>query len=234
MDRKHKDEYQVHLTGCADCRSYLSQLKEVSRMVSHLPSVEPPRELRSYVMAEVRQQATDRFTFSHRAFQMLFKLNPHLLSYSVGIVASVVLFGATLAGFKPIGINGPTMTAEDMQPIIGSDLEYHSYNDMPPDARVNSNEHNYELPRVVDDSSLVSFSSIAYRKSGDEGTSALIEVGSDGRAKVVELLEKPKDPDVTKYLNWSLSKRPFLPAILSGKPVQTRIVLIMQKVDVSG
>ncbi|HYL97488.1 MAG TPA: zf-HC2 domain-containing protein [Blastocatellia bacterium] len=228
-----KAEYQHHLAECGDCRSYLGQLKSVSRMVAHLPSVEVPRELRSYVMSEVRQRSAGR-TLSHRAFQAIFRVNPHLVSYSVGLVASLILFGLTLAGFRPISIIPPTMAAEVLQPVVGSDLEYHSYNDLPPDARVNSNEHSYELPRVGDDSSLVTFGAIAYPSRGDDGTSALIEVGSDGKAKVVEVLEKPKDPDVIPTLKWSLSKRPFQPAIVSGKPVQTRIVLICQKVDVSG
>jgi len=37
-----------------------------------------------------------------------------------------------------------------------------------------------------------------------------------------------------RTLSWSLSKRPFQPAIIEGKPVLTRIVMVVEKVDVWG
>lgn len=234
IERNDKVEYQKHLQVCADCRSYFSELSDASSLLATLETPEVPRELRGYVMAEIRREVSGRVSFSQRIFETLIKLNPHLVSYTVGAVVSIVLFGITLVGFRPIYGIVPLPSDYAMAPIVGSDLEYHSYNNMPPDQQESSNEHDYALPRISNDSSLVSFSNIAYRKRGDEEAAALIEVGPDGKGRVVEVLQKPSDPAVLQDLQWSLSKRPFQPAMVSGKPVQTRTILLVQKVDVSG
>src|SRR5262249_53977538 len=111
---------------------------------------------------------------------------------------------------------------------------YHLYNGIPPDSGVGEFNHAYELPRVPGSSSLISFSNVAYQKPGDETAAALVEVLPDGRGKLVEMLDEPSDPNFIDELNWSLSKRPFQPAIRLGQPVQTRIVLLLEKIDVSG
>jgi hypothetical protein len=163
------------------------------------------------------------------------KLNPRLVSYGVGVLVSGILFGLTLAGLRPYRImDGPIAENYYFPAISGSDQEFDAYNDITPHPSDSSFQHAYELPRVVRDSSLISFSNIAYRKPGNEEAWALVEVGADGKGRIIQVLEKPNDPDVIGALEWGLSKRPFQPAVLSGHPVQTRMVLVVQKVDVSG
>src|SRR6185295_19364061 len=115
-----------------------------------------------------------------------------------------------------------------------SDREYHSCDILPPDQATSETEHYYQLPRVLDNSALVSFSHIAYQKAGSQGMSALVEVDSDGRGKLVDVLNAPKDPYLIEQLWWSLRNRTFQPATVSGDPVPTRIILLVEKVDVSG
>jgi hypothetical protein len=87
---------------------------------------------------------------------------------------------------------------------------------------------------VLDNSALVSFSHIAYQKRGNEGMSALVEVDSDGCGRLVDVIDAPKDPYMIEQLWWSLRNRTFQPATVSGRPVSTRIILLVEKMDVSG
>ncbi|HEY6333037.1 MAG TPA: hypothetical protein VI756_27185 [Blastocatellia bacterium] len=242
MDRRLKPlesaNFNIHSGQCGDCREYLSDLELVSGMLAGARELEVPRELHGYVMTSIGRMAAGRVTVGDRVIDYLQKLNPRLVSYSAGIMVSVMLFGLTLAGFRPIttfgGVGSIDSPYQQLATIFGSDEQYHSYNELPPDAVEPSTEHYYELPRVVRDSSLISFSNVAYRKAGDEDGAVLTEVSPDGRATIVKVLKQSSDPDVIQDLQWSLSKHPFQPALISGKPVQTRIVLFFQKMDITG
>ena len=87
---------------------------------------------------------------------------------------------------------------------------------------------------MIDNGALVSFSHIVHDKVGTESMSALVEVSSDGHAELLEMLEEPRDPALVEQLWWSLGKPTFQPARVEGRAVQTRIVLLVEKVDVSG
>jgi hypothetical protein len=185
-------------------------------------------------MGPIRRGARGDFQPIQRFVDFCQKLNPRLVSYGAGVLVSGILFGLTAVGLKPYRLMDGPVSVRYFPPILGTDAEFDAYNEMPPHGPDGSNQHAYELPRVVQDSSLISFSNIAYRKPGKEGAWALVEIGADGKAKIIQVLEKPNDPDVIGDLEWSLSKRPFQPAVLFGRPVQTRIVLLVEKVDISG
>ena len=149
---------------------------------------------------------------------------------------SLLSFATLFSSFRPIPL-GETRSeqAAAIFPVIsGSNREYHSYNNLPQDASSAESNNYYELPRVLDNSALVSFSHIAYQKAGNQGMSALVEIDSDGRGTLVDVLNAPKDPYLIEQLWWSLRNRTFQPATVSGHPVPTRIILLVEKVDVSG
>jgi hypothetical protein len=229
------DEYRSHLSDCAGCRQHLAEIEQVSLALKSAPEPVLPVELRSYVMTAVERQASNQVAFPQRALEWLLKLNPQPVSYLAGVLASTVLFAILLSGLKPI----PVISGEAEQFVIipatwGSDPEYHAYNGLPPDSAAADREHAYQLPRVLNNSSLVSFSHIAYQRPGNEGMAALVEIEPDGRAKLVDMLDEPSDPYLVEQLWWSLSKRAFQPAILEGRAVPTRIVLLVEKMDVAG
>ena len=226
-------KYQAHIDTCADCRLRFAETRQMSLMLKGALRPDLPEEIHGNVMTAVRMRSAGEVKLAWKVIDLLQKLNPRLVSYAAGALVSAVLFGITLAGLKPIP-SGGGMVASYTPGITVSDGVYHLYNDLPPDSGLGEFNHAYELPRVVDSSSLISFSNVAYQKPGDEGAAALVEVMPDGRGKLLEMLEEPSDPNFIDELKWSLSKRPFQPAIRSGQPVQTRIVLLLQKIDVSG
>ena len=228
------DELHVHLSECSGCRSYVVELEEMSLVLKRTNSPEIPEELRSYVMTAVARRASG-VTSSQNIVNWLLKFNPRPLSYAAGVVASTILFAVLLAGLKPIPVMESGIERATILPVItGTDAEYHAFNDMPPDTPSPANGHSYQLPRVLDNSALVSFSHIAYQRASDKGMAALVEVGADGSARLVDMLDEPIDPYLVEQLWWSLSSRTFQPAMVEGHAAPTRIVLLVEKMDVGG
>jgi hypothetical protein len=235
LDENASAEYRAHLSECSACRIEFAETQAASLMLRRADRLEAPRELHGYIMSEVSRHAANEVSMSQRVFEWVLKLNPRPIAYACGVVISVVLFGATFASFRPIPLSGVRSVDVAIVPAIhGSDSEYHSYNNLPPDKGTPASEHYYELPRVLDNSALVSFSHIAYQKPGNQGMSAMVEIGEDGRATLVDVLDSPKDPYVIEQLWWSLRSRTFQPATVSGHPVPTRIILLVEKMDVGG
>ncbi len=236
LDEKEAAGYREHLSTCAGCRRQLAEIEEVSLVVRRTDQIEVPRELRSYIMTEATRRARGEISLSEGLFAWLLKLNPRPVAYAAGLVISLLSFASLFSSFRPIPLGetrGEQATA--IYPIIsGSDREYQSYNNLPQDAATIDTEHYYQLPRVLDNSALVSFSHIAYQKAGNQGMSALVEVDSDGRGRLVNVIDAPQDPYLIEQLWWSLRNRTFQPATVSGHPVPTRIILLVEKVDVSG
>jgi hypothetical protein len=186
-------------------------------------------------MTEATRRARREIGLAESLFEWLLKLNPRPVALATGLVVSLLSFASLFSSFRPIPSSSPETQQVAIYPIInGSDREYHSYNNLPPDAGSTDSEHYYQLPRVLDNSALVSFSHIAYQKPGNQAMSALVEVDLDGRGKLVDVLNAPKDPYLIEQLWWSLRDRTFQPATVSGRPVPTRIILLVEKMDVGG
>jgi hypothetical protein len=239
LDRQLKQaeasEYREHVLACDGCRLHLAEVEAVSLSLRNAAAPPLPRELHSNIMVQTRRRARREVTAAELIFEWLLKLNPRPVAFAAGVLFSIVSFTSLFSSFRPIPAAGPETEPASIYPIIsGSDREYHSYNNLPADVGVAEGEHYYQLPRVLDNSSLVSFSHIAYQKPGDQGMSALVEVDSDGRGRLVNMIDAPQDPYLIEQLWWSLRDRTFQPATVSGRPVSTRIILLVEKMDVGG
>jgi hypothetical protein len=227
---------RAHMAECTDCRRRFEEANRASLLLKELSSPAAPRELHGYVMREVASRARHELTLTQLAVRWLMRFNPRLVAYSAGSVISALLFAVVFSGFRPIPV--PVVEANETAlifPVVsGSDREYHSYNNLPQDTNAAAEEHYYQLPRVLDNSALVSFSHIVYDKPGNQTMSAMVEVDSDGRAQLIDVLNAPKDPYVVEQLWWTLRNRTFQPATVSGHPVSTRIIMFVEKVDISG
>lgn len=228
-------DYRKHLSACADCRLHLVETQAVSIALRNADRPAVPRELRSYIMTEATRRARNEISLYESLLAWLLKLNPRPVAYATGLVVSMLSFAALFSSFRPIPFGESQSEQAAIFPIVsGSDREYHSYNNLPQDASSTDSNNYYRLPRVLDNSALVSFSHIAYQKPGNQGMSALVEVDSDGRGRLVNVIDAPKDPYMIEQLWWSLRNRTFQPATVSGRPVSTRIILLVEKMDVSG
>lgn len=239
LDENEAIEYRAHLSACAGCRAHLAETQAVSRALKRSDEPEMPRELHSYIMRAVEQRAGREISIDQSFFEWLLRLNPRPLSYATGVVVSAILFTFMLSAIKPIPVIGSTVEAArqaDAMPVVTSTKEeYTAYNDIPLGEGQDAGEESYELPRVLDDSSLVSFSHVSYEQNGGEGIMMLVEVSPDGRGKLVKVLnEVPPPPQLVEQLWWSLSDQTFQPAMVEGRPISTRIVVFVEQMNVRG
>jgi hypothetical protein len=235
LEEPETAEYRTHLADCPDCRLRLVETEAASLMLRNASHPEVPRELRSYVLTEAVRRTSPDFNLAQRAFDWLLTLNPRLVAYSAGILLSMLSFGSLISSFRPIPLPRTSVEQVAIFPVVsGSDREFQSYNNLPSNPGATDDEHYYQLPRVLNNSGLVSFSHIAYQKPGSEAMTALVEIGTDGRGRLLDVIDEPKDPFIVEQLWWSLRNRTFQPAVVSGRPVPTRIILLVEKVDISG
>lgn len=235
LNEQEMAEYRFHLATCADCRVKLIETEALSFSLKNLSHPEVPGELHGYVINAIAREVSESLTLRQRFVEWLLKLNPVPVSYATGAMVSAVLFLFLLSGVKPIPIIAGSLAREAAFPAVSSSLdEYKRYNDIESSGDTNASQESYQLPRVLETSSLVSFGSIAYQKPGNENMAALIEIEPDGSAKLVDVLNEPSDPRMVEQLWWSLNERTFQPAIVNGRAVTTRIVLFVEKVDVGG
>jgi len=237
LDEKEAHLYRSHLSACAGCRAHLSETQAVSLALKRSGEPEMPRELHSYIMSEVKRRAAREISLDQSVFEWLLRLNPRPLSYATGVVVSVILFSFMLSAVKPIPVIGSTSAAtrqaEAIPVVTSSEEEYNAYNEIPLDESFDDNEHSYELPRVLDDSSLVSFSHASYQRSGS--IALLVYVSADGRGDLVRVLgDNPPPPQLVEQLWWSVSDQTFQPAMVEGRPVPTRIVVLVEMMNVTG
>jgi hypothetical protein len=154
-----------------------------------------------------------------------------LIAYSVSVIVTCVLFTGTLAGLRPIWQMARNLQQEPR--IWMSAAEAAALGIPTPDGVATVA---YTLPRVAERGSLSQFA--AYPGVPDDDDLVVIaEVRPDGRASLVEVLSGPEDPEFVNELRIALNRPAFVPASAigaSGRPVPSRIVLLLQRVDVVG
>lgn len=243
-------EYRAHIDLCTPCGQHLQELEETSLFFKEVRRPEVPRELHSYVMAAIEQRASGELSLRQGLLEWMLTLNPRPVSFATGAVFSVVLFAITLAGFKPLPVNSANSVAQTTavlwvkppDPVVSSLEEYGRYNNISMksslpnhDSSVTASIDGYELPRMDNSTgSISSFVYLAFSSPGPESMVAMVEVDRDGRGKLVDMIDDPKDPMAVEQLWWFLHDRTFLPAIVDGQPVATRIIFFAEKVDISG
>jgi hypothetical protein len=240
LSASEAQEYHSHLAVCAPCCEHLEELEMTSLFFKESRKPEVPRELHSYVMTAIERRVSGDISLQQRTVEWLLTLNPRPFSFATGAVVSIILFAFTLSGFKPLpaspeGLNSmAVLLAPPPDPVVSSGNQFNAYNDISANTSTADDEAYYELPRMLNSGSMVSFSHLAYQKPGNEGMSVMLEVETDGRAKLVNVLDDPNDPAVVEQLWWILGNPTFQPATVEGQPVSTRIILFVEKMDVGG
>src|SRR5262245_26444420 len=135
-------EYREHLATCEGCRLHFTEIEQVSLALRNIERPETPRELRGYIMNEAARRARREITLTESVLAWIQKLNPRLVAYATGVVISFLSFASLFSSFRPIPLSSQYSEQAAIVPIIsGSDREFHSYNNLPPDQLVNDVEH---------------------------------------------------------------------------------------------
>jgi hypothetical protein len=237
-----------HLHGCPLCRADVADLRVLKSSLSAIrrPAVSPDftDSLRRAVATELIAQKAIRKTNSEKNDWRGW-LEFNLMPYAIGTVASVFLFMMMFAALHTamttfrnlnihlasVGQSSTTVFAAGTTKIYDTGLPY-----SPADYAALRSPHALESPSLNPKGSLVSFTSSLMRGEVDEGAVIVVaDVFGNGLAHVAGVLEAPDDPNKLEELEKILNNEPvFVPASYDKRPENLRVVLMIQKVNVSG
>jgi hypothetical protein len=244
LGEEQRRAYVDHLSACAACRAYLAETRGAVGELRALGAPPLPGGLAESTLRAIDRTAEPRLAVVGRpprrwlrpvdprpaAFlkRFLAEYEFRLISYGVGMVASFAIFTSVLIGLQPLAdltreygarpatIWITTRQADAMGQELGPRLTAVAYT----------------IPKVSEQGGLPQF---AARANSPDDIVVLADVGVDGRASIVEVLSGPEDPHFVGELAVALNRPVFVPArAVSGRPVRSRVVLLLQHVDVVG
>ena len=239
LTRAQCDAADAHLDVCPFCRQRLAEARALLRDLSALTRPAPPADLAAsvnYALAVERaaRRARPRLPL-HAAVARW--LEPRLMPYSVGVLASVLLF-VTLANA--------------LRAQVG--LLYELAHETPDEHSITWIQNgDFDLPYPVSLSDLAahrSFSSespslnprgdlfrVMTAPADDDGDdddiTIVANVFNDGSASVAEVMQRPRNPRMLSRVQDALRRTPaFVPASIDRRPQTMRVVLSLSKVNV--
>lgn len=240
LDEEAHERVSDHIDRCADCRARVDGMLAVRGSLRGLEAPAPPPGLLHSTLVALDREAEPEMTIITRPH---FKLRPHyrgslrsvaghifadyefkLIAYSVGLCLSLVLFGGMLASMRPLlslsPFDSPSQQTIWISPIesqvLGSTF-----------ASVHS------LPRIREGGALPDVASTAPEW---DNLVVIAEIAVDGRGSIVQVLNHPPNHEAVGELAIAIDRpRAFVPAYAtSGRPIPTRVVLFVERVDVLG
>ncbi|MCC6743053.1 MAG: zf-HC2 domain-containing protein [Acidobacteria bacterium] len=232
-----------HLESCEVCRERLESMRGLSLMLRNVAAPVPPADLAHSTLMALDREVEPEMTIVTRRHSII---RPHylgsrfdvirqifldyeftLVSYGIGATLSFALFAVLLAAARPLMSVEPFVPSAErliwVSPAEGralggdSDLNGHS------------------LARVADADTAPSYAASPSLVPSDDLV-VLAEVSVDGRASILGVLSGPEDLSAVNQLAVAMNRpRSFVPARgKSGRPVVSRVVLFLGRMDIPG
>ena len=244
-----RDSSDAHLRACPLCRAELVDTRKLRRSLMAIRQPSTPPDLTDSIQRAVSTELVGRKAvktpvFSRQRWENWLEFR--LMPYSVGTLASILLFATMFTALQTAisairNLDEPQETAEIAQTATmvaannprryDTGLPY-----SPADYAALRSPYTLESPSVNPKGALVSFTSSLMRGEVDETAVVVVaDVFGNGLARVADVLEAPHDQKKLDELERILSNEPaFVPASYDKRPENMRVVLMIQRVNVSG
>ncbi|HJR06251.1 MAG TPA: anti-sigma factor [Pyrinomonadaceae bacterium] len=224
--RAHLDE---HLEVCPVCRMELDRTRIVVRSLANLERPPAPAGLAASIndlilieRAARRQQPTG--TFAERFVRWL---EPRLMPYTVGALASMILFVGVVNALRPqfrvlreLTIAARAAADESLDKSL---FEGDGYDVTKPVPTINPNGALAALIRTPS-------------QGGDDDADDMViyaDVFSNGAASLAGVVQPPRNPHLLDEVQEAFRRTPaFVPASLDRRPQTMRVVISVSKVNV--
>jgi hypothetical protein len=213
----------LHINSCGACFDYVDELRQTTQLLQGLKTVAPPQDLAKTIVAQLNAAHVckpAKPSFKHWLTNTFFYNRPQYVSYAASFVLTCLLFTSVMHGFKP----GLITELKGSVTVIFGTEEYLYLPTPPPTETLAS----FEASKALDD--LVK----AQVSLQEEDLFLVADVSSKGKAKLVEVVDSPKNNKLERRLDKALKKASFKPATKGGKPVNSRLFLLIQTIDVRG
>lgn len=225
-----------HLDKCPVCRSEVAVLRALTRGLSSMAYPAPPADLASSISNAVMIEAAARRQSPRPSFGQRLSsfLEPRLFPYSVGSMASVILFFSMFVALRPhfaalheaAALNSSVFVPDINQPVTSEDFAA---------SRAPFAEQSPSLnPKGA--LALLTQSYLHPHPEQHEDSDDMIvvaDVFSNGAASLAGVVHAPRDRRMLNEFEVALRQdAAFVPASLDRRPDTMRVVFTVQKVDV--
>jgi hypothetical protein len=234
-----------HLRECPVCRAELAEMRAVSRGLATLARPLPPPTLASSISDELRIEAAARrrqpvLPLGVRVARWL---RPRLMPYTVGSLASVLLFGVMFNALRPHmrALSEAALAAREADAasykIIYIGTEGPSlYEPIAPELfAAQRAPMGGESPSLNPRGALAALTREQSHghDEGDDDMIVVTDVFSNGNASLADVVQAPRDRRMLAEFQAALRKNAaFVPAHYDRRPETMRVVFVVQKVEV--
>jgi Putative zinc-finger len=226
-----------HLRECPVCRAELAEMRAIRRGLAVLARPLAPPGLASSINDALSIEAAARqrqpvLPFSVKLAQWL---RPRLMPYTVGSLASVLLFGVMFNALRPHmrALSEAAIAAREAD-FVGTEGPS-IYEPITPELfAAQRTPFNGESPSLNPRGALAALTRSQSRgPEGEDDMIVVADVFSNGRASLADVVQPPRDRRMLDEFQVALRKNAaFVPAYYDRRPETMRVVFVVQKVDV--
>jgi len=233
---------ETHINSCPVCRAELVELRTIRNSLRQLARPAPPVSLVPTINDALMIEAAARRQSPTPTLrkQLISWIEPRLMPYSVGSLASVILFTAMLVSLRPHFIalheaaqqNGAVVVVEANTPY---DLTRPV---TPEDFSARRAPFAEQSPSLNPRGALATLTgNYAHPHTGQfqdaDDMVVVADVFSNGAASLADVVQAPRDRQMLADFEVALRQSAaFVPASLDRRPDTMRVVFTVQKVDV--
>ena len=235
-----------HLRDCPLCRAELAEMRAISRRLATLTRPVSPSNLAASISDAlwIEAAAQKRQPILPLKVRLARWLKPRLMPYTVGSLASVLLFGVMFNALRPHmkALNEAAIAAREADAasykIIFVGTEGPSiYEPLTPELfAAQRAPFNGESPSLNPRGALAALTREQSHghEEGDDDMIVVTDVFSNGRASLADVVEAPRDRRMLDEFQVALRKNAaFVPAYYDRRPETMRVVFVVQKVGVA-
>lgn len=226
-----------HLNVCPVCRAELAELRLVSRSFRQLARPIPPPDLATSITDALMIEAAARKQAPTLSWQDRIAgwLEPRLMPYGVGSLASLLLFVSMFVALRP-HFEALQRAARSNEAVFA--LQYDINQPVSPaDLSARRAPFGEQSPSLNPGGALVALTSAqSLHPDAPEDEDDMIvvaDVFSNGAASLADVVQAPKDRRMLSEFELALRQSAaFVPASLDRRPGSMRVVFSVHKVDV--
>jgi Putative zinc-finger len=229
---------QEHMNCCPVCRAEILQLRRITRAISALPRPVAPAELADTISASIAIEASAVRARPRQS--LLFRaeswIEPRLMPYTIGALASLLLFVGMLTALRPHlrALHDAEMASKSFLSGVSGWAPDITQPVSPEGWAKDRAPFGVESPSLNPRGALAALTlSPSHGHPGDDDMVVITDVFTDGRAAVADVVQAPRDKRMLSEFQDALRlNAAFVPAAYDRRPQTMRVVFVFQRVEV--
>jgi hypothetical protein len=230
-----------HLNRCPVCRAEVAELRSLTRSLRNMRQPVPPADLAGSISDLLTIEAAARRGAPNPAlgYRIARFLEPHLMPYTVGSFASVIMFFLMFSALRPHFVALREAAIQNSSIVLyTTDPGYDLYKPVSKEDFAASRAPFAEQSPSLNPGGALAALTRAYahpHTNSDDADDMIVvaDVFSNGAAALADVVHPPRDKRMLDDFESALRQdAAFVPASLDRRPDTMRVVFSVKKVDV--